>query len=527
MNIDSGDKANKRIYYQEVNQGQPCKSIKLSNSSIECLDLNNYYSLSTMIKVYNIYYRIIDDVYNDGDDKVKINTRYKCVVFFNNFHRDKLLHYIDVKSYSKFIVDVLFDPSTEVFEQMKLLKCKYHEPMIIDIYENIINHKRFDAWFNEVEKSDLNELRYRISTYRQICYFGVVHQTDDFYYQALHENINKKKNSTPIVVTNIDSHKLVVKDPTLLIIPNSSHSRFSDTVYDQIISFTLYYDYNSHEQRYQFKITGIRPYNIGQSTIEMSLVSKQFFKIISKLINNSYTQWGDNINLESGYSLIRSPPLFFDYQMIKHIRYDNGIDAANRLLSRVETFFFQSLEDDFIFESRVIKESIKYYLASLPSMPSLKNIIATDRYRHSDIQSKLLIDVINYTPNRKGHGIEHLTFIFTETTAKNIDFLPVLVRLHSKTLRSIQFHYAFFNDEDYQILLITLKELITEIKQHNIKFKIRQNPDIYLNSKNHNLDLTSYHDILQRIKKLCLDENDEQVYQITHLITSLSSLFNF
>ncbi|EFA86159.1 hypothetical protein PPL_00721 [Heterostelium album PN500] len=70
---------------------------------IEDIDFDDLNSLIKFNRVYHLYYQCLEN----RDDK----TRSQCVSFFVQYHKWKFLHNIDVEGYTKFIVDVFFDPS--------------------------------------------------------------------------------------------------------------------------------------------------------------------------------------------------------------------------------------------------------------------------------------------------------------------------------------------------------------------------------------------------------------------------------
>ncbi|EFA84236.1 hypothetical protein PPL_03313 [Heterostelium album PN500] len=103
------------------------------------------------------------------------------------------------------------------------------------------------------------------------------------------------------------------------------------------------------------------------------------------------------VNVDNEYSLIKSPPLFFDYESIKFIRYDDSAEQITQFFSRVELFHIKSDEYDVkinVFSRKYINVSnddsyedfYRYMITSdlyftyLPPMPNLKNIFLHEYY---------------------------------------------------------------------------------------------------------------------------------------------------
>ncbi|EFA79793.1 hypothetical protein PPL_06612 [Heterostelium album PN500] len=363
---------------------------------------DNRNSLINFNRVYHLYYQCLES----RDDQM----RSQCVRFFVDCHRHKFLHFIDVQGYTKFIVDLFFDPSLDVFNNMTSFKCRIHKSLVI---------------------------------------------------------------------------------------------------------------------------------------LNFALVSKQFFRITSKKINNSYHNIFGYANFDHEYSLIKSPPLFFDYESIKFIRYSESTDRIIDFFSRVELFHIKSDEYDSRINDGVSRRYIYYdsfkpsdnsssdeslyrdvinrdgYLTHLPPFPNLKNIFVHQYYGYRRNYSLFLISIFENTPNVDGHGIESFYIRINKDWNRspdysNMDFLQPLLSLHSKTLKSVTLeYYDFYNDDAPQLLSI-LKERLPTIKQYNYSFILFANFNLLKSVCQDGEDLEVYQYLLnQQVifnKFNSYDENNEIIY---------------
>ncbi|EFA86460.1 hypothetical protein PPL_00253 [Heterostelium album PN500] len=313
-------------------------------------------SLSNFIRIYTLYRRFINWV--DDEDVDNDYMRSKCVKFFVDFYVDKYIHYTDNNGYTKFIVEVFYERSLNVFNHMMKFKCATYRPVIKDIYNRIINDKRFKEWFNKLNQSDIDQLKHRIDTYFRICYFGEIESISNFNYEYLYklanENDNEVNNSNSNIIN--DNNQL----SSLTISLTDQQHQLSDIILEMIISFTLNVKHTHCTDRYHFNETLQTPL-YGSEIVTLSLVSKRFFKIISKHLDKNYYLWSNYFNAGNEFCLIKQSPLFFDYDSIKYLRYDRGIKYVDNLLSRVETFFIQSDEKDSTLESNGSKAYLYDY----------------------------------------------------------------------------------------------------------------------------------------------------------------------
>ncbi|EFA79602.1 hypothetical protein PPL_07461 [Heterostelium album PN500] len=468
--------------------------------NLEGIDFKDLNSLINLNRIYNLYYQCLES----GNDSL----RSQCVKFFVDYHKCKFIHYFDVQGYIKFIVDVFFDPKFNVFNNMSSFFTDSHLPTIEDIYNRIINDKRK---LNEVD----HQLTKRIEIYQECFYFGDLdriqgtfkYHFNDFYNKQLAKNNDNEKQEPNNQNCEFRLKKNTNTGSDSIFINKESSCFLSDLLLDRIISFSLINKDKSD-------------YILVEYVMNFSLVSKKFFRVVSKILTKSYYESHGLINLESEYSLIQSPPLFFDYESIKYIKYGWSTDRINQLFERVELFLIKSDEYDYTCTADPIQrdyitkhsfgnlpeeyyqESITTdgYLVHLPAMPNLKSITVKRYYGFEDNYSSFLTSIFKSTPNGDGHGIESFKIdIYKDTQEFSgdfciLDFLSPLLRLHSKTLKSIEFKYIKnCGVQDMKELLKILKDWIPTMEQHNYSFKL----------------YTNY----QKLDRACRDDLDRKVQQ--------------
>ncbi|EFA79609.1 hypothetical protein PPL_07468 [Heterostelium album PN500] len=435
---------------------------------VEDIDFSDLNSLINFNRIYNLYYQCLESR-NDS-------LRSKCVKFFVDYHEYKFIHYFDVQGYIKFIVDVFFDPEFKVFKNMSSFKCRVHIPTIEHIYNRIFIDKR------------------------------------DCYNKLLAKNIDNK-NTVKHQINQNDEIQLEKKKKSNNYVNQESKCILSAQLLERIITFS---------------IIELPTFNINQNDIEIvlniALVSKQFFKMVSKYNPNGYYLRGP-INLQSEHCIVQSPPLEFDYESIKYIKYGESTDRINQLFSSVEKFHITSdekesnindgikreyLDNPFTKskEHQFYREAIESdgYLPHLPAMPNLKSITLSEYYGFGSNYNSFLTSIFTNTPNGDGHGIERFKIDINKDWNCNpdyvdLDFLETLLLLHSNTLKSIEIKYLYrCHAEDMKELLRALKDFIPTLErqqqqQHSFPFKFK----LYAN-----------YSLLQAF---CEDDQDRKVYQ--------------
>ncbi|EFA82118.1 hypothetical protein PPL_05023 [Heterostelium album PN500] len=455
-----------------------------SNNNNNKVDYSNFNSLLNLSK-------IIAQFYGDADEK----QRSASVKFFVDYHNSfKFKHYIDNRGYIKFILDVLFDSSLAVFNELAKLNCLLPK----DLYDSLIKDKRFVSWFNALSVSDNAQLHHRIQILYDIC--PNISDTN-FNFEKLQEIVQNDTGAAG-VGNNAGDDKMSTE---------SLAKSLPDILLEKIISKTV--DFSKQRKRYALATNKvINSTEYSKELLNLALVSKHFLKVLSKYINKFHFEWHNYLDANSEYCLLKSPK-FFDYNSIRYVPTDKGVEVASQALSGVETFYIKSDEPEMRREE--VKRSVgpsmpevyqaaiseDHYLVYPPPMPCLKQIIVKGYYGDHDAYSLLLSNIIENTLNDAQHGIEHFSLFITKDDTDeyaDVDFLQPLVKLHSKTLKSITIHYNDMVTDDYGVLLATLKEILPTIVQHNYKVDINKN---------------DYNSFLRNFKIYCYGEEDDQVYQ--------------
>ncbi|EFA86576.1 hypothetical protein PPL_00377 [Heterostelium album PN500] len=467
---------NRSYLYSNFQEEEPDNEIIIN---IEGIDSNNQFSLINFNRIFNLYYKCLEN----SDDQ----TRSQCVRYFIKYYEYKFLHYIDEEGFTKFIVDVFFDPSINVFNNMSLYNCGDNISLIQDIYKRIINDKRN-----------------RIEVYQECCNFKCIPEQYldfnfyDFYNRLLTNddtNINENQN------TIVNQNELEKNDDD-----DNNNNNNSNNNYD-----------NSNEENYT-------------ALVKSFILPEIFYYNITR-----------HINLESKYSLIKSPPLFFDYESINFFKYGESTERTNQMFSRVQVFHIKSDEYDSNTNDGVrrhyfrdnnsfftqddehyyrVSISKNRYLTQLPPMPQLKHISITDYHGYTGNYSSFLKKILESTPNGDGHGIESFYINIDKDwndcpDYSNLNFLLPLLSLHSKTLKSVVISY---DDSckygDVITLLEILKETLSTMKQYNYSFIMYGNFRMLKEQCNNEVDLEVYRYLLNQ-KKISnkfdygLDQYDE------------------
>ncbi|EFA79959.1 hypothetical protein PPL_06780 [Heterostelium album PN500] len=465
------------------------ETVKTMQSTQAILNYKDRNSLSNLIKIYDQYFKC---------DQHSTESRITCVKFFVQYHTAyKFAHYFDVKGYAKFIAEVFFEQTTEVFKEIVNLVPVTRTSVIKDIYQRVVNDIRLNVWFRKWNESDVSGLKERIANFSYCLEYDRFEPIGIFTYDYLYDIIyNGNVLAKQMLIVEKRSYRgedndddddeiSIQKEDVEESLTNNI--KLSELLLEKIISFSLLYDKNRdfHNKRRRFRFYRNHfPYFVDKDQIiTVAKVSKQFFKIISKMIVNKHFNWRGDLELNNNnnyrYNLVRSPPLYFDYESIKYIPYDKGIEYANHMMSRVEVFTIESDESDhsaldstsrslqdFRYEDyeeeeldRAYRKAIirNGYLVYPPAMPNLKDIIVFRYFGYEDCYSRLLSHIIMSTPNGDGHGIERLAIDIVKdvegTLSANIEFLRPLLMIHSKTLKSIKLSYRDdFQREEYDQL---------------------------------------------------------------------------
>ncbi|EFA79681.1 hypothetical protein PPL_07372 [Heterostelium album PN500] len=440
-------------------------------------------------------------LYNQSQNKLKDKVR-EIVKFFNfkdynslsnfiKFHRNKFPHLINIDSYIKFAVDIFFDPSKVIYNQISKINTFNSRSLVSKLQNQIINDQRFNKWFRDLNEIDNESLRFRIGKL-QI-------ENNHFEYDSLY-NLVYHSNSDLNSVSPSISNRYEISEI-------STTTKLSDFIINKIIGYSLEYIddmddlyTNSHSKFIQYQQTCCLNIPINTQFLRFSMVSKQFHRVISKLLSNIYFEWVESpISLNNNkFNLIKDPPLYFDYDSIKFIPFNRGTDYANHILSRVETFTLDTDEFDYstsgaihrdlgdVFNGLVVNK-IQYrksilsenYLLYPPPMPNLKNILVYGYHGYTSNYSRLLGHILMTTPNTGDHGV-HLFSVrisrdFNHNPSFNLDPTRML-DIFSEFIEEIKIYNinidVFTNDKT---LLEILEETLVVQKEYNDIYKYLKN----------------------------------------------------
>ncbi|EFA84986.1 hypothetical protein PPL_01980 [Heterostelium album PN500] len=292
---------------------------------------------------------------------------------------------------------------------------------------------------------------------------------------------------------------------------NNSTIVLPDILLDKIVTYAIPFDrdFSGGAFSIRMKMFAKHSHHLidAVNLLNYALVSKKLFQYVSKFIkSNSHFSWNGYLNFNSEFSLVRSEPSFFNYESIKYIPYDHGVDYANRLMSRVDTFAIVSDEIDYSVKGMVSRDSMfddkdlydyetfeeeyrdaiisQGYLVYPPAMPNLKDIFVLNYYGYSSNYSDLLSNIFSQTPNGDGHGIERFYIKIVKDWKSsprfsNLGFLGPLLKFHSKTLKSIRIRYRDMKAFDVgEILKVFIQIHPFLVENNRIDFKLITNTQI-------------------------------------------------
>ncbi|KAM9944113.1 hypothetical protein ACTFIT_008700 [Dictyostelium discoideum] len=366
----------------------------------------------TFLELINIL-KIFND--NKENEKIKI----KSINYFNKYHKNKYFHYFDKKGYIDFILNIFFDNSFNVFKKItNTIKFSYFK---YKLYKKLLIDKRFNKWFIDLYENDNDQLKNRLAIMEEEFelspYQYDINRLHDIVYKNIKDRIldgfesfgyysdgstysnRENRNSN-----NNNNHFTINKEQMKSFI-------LPDIVIEKIIRDSLWYI----DDRMDKVI-------INDNLLSFALVSKQFFKVLSKILNNEYFEWKKSMiqfDNDSQFSLIKQPPLYFDYNSIRLIPYSSSRQFVELLFSRIESFYLKTDEYDIILSdstlrkfkfcccpnNKVFNEDKTYrhdinssgYLIYPPPMPSLQSITIDEYYgvyssNYQDLFTNILIE---------------------------------------------------------------------------------------------------------------------------------------
>ncbi|KAM9962429.1 hypothetical protein ACTFIR_005337 [Dictyostelium discoideum] len=434
--------------------------------------LENKESPKTLLELITIL-RIYDK-YRD-DESIRILT----ADYFCSYHRDKYLHYVDKKGHTDFILNCFFDDSKNVFKKLSGNKPLNSSYCRFKIYKGIVNDQRLKEYF-ENNSSELKEKldhfengygwsikfrgEYDFARLHSVIYDGI---TDEILRYPISGKYNDGSFNKKYYKNNNNNYNIINSYNNR----NKNYKTFilSDIIIEKIIRYSLLYI----DDRMDKVI-------INDNLLSYGLVCKQFFKVLSRILNNEYFEWKKSIiqfNNDSEFSLIKQPPLYFDYQSIRLIPYSSSIEYVKLLFSRVESFYIKTDEHDSWHQDmkrgyKIIPDKVpdytssnymeesKYrynitspgYLVYPPPMPSLESITIDQYYGYQSNYAHLIKHIsIKYFNDFKTSklnindrfGIKRFSINIQEyhkylNDKSNIKFIKQVLEYHSNSLEKVE-----------------------------------------------------------------------------------------
>ncbi|KAK5575177.1 hypothetical protein RB653_010433 [Dictyostelium firmibasis] len=362
----------------------------------------------------------------------------ESTIYFNSYHKNK---------YFNFILNIFFDTSFNVFNEISnsIDQSEYHGNIKCykiyfkyTLYVKIIRDIRFNNWFKDLYENDKDQLikrldimenslstslkHYHLGSRGGTCYgknltiFPKQLHSPWFkdyykkYYKAINNNNNNNNDNSDNFNNNNDNNSNN-NNNNKNNNSNCDDSNFekksfilSDIIIEMIIRDSLCYTHDRMDRVI-----------INNNLLSFALVSKQFFRVLSKILNNEYFDWRESmIQLnDSQFNLIKQPPLYFDYNSIRLIPYSINKEYLELLFSRVQSFYILSDENDSIEESyphkriycikdhenedyAIYRKAIRSdgYLIYPPPMPSLQSITIDKFYGYSNNYLHLFKDIL-------------------------------------------------------------------------------------------------------------------------------------
>ncbi|KAK5576150.1 hypothetical protein RB653_007291 [Dictyostelium firmibasis] len=389
------------------------------------------------------------------NESIKIES----IVFFNEYHKYKKIYYLDTKGYKNFIFNVFFDTSFKVFNN--ITDSNFFDP---PLYREIIKDKRFNNWFKDLYENDRDQLekrlfimkemitnindslkQYDIAHFCEIVYHGVeprVFQSDLLEYTYCYYSDYRKYYSDS---SNNNNHNLENKAP---IVMERRSFIISDIIVEKIVRDSLWYV----DDRMDKVI-------INYNLLSFALVSKQFFKVLSKILNDGYFEWNKSMIQfnDSEFSLIKQPPLYFDYNSIRLIPYSSNKEYLELLFSRVQSFYIKIDEYDPLQNwEKNYREDIKSsgYLTYPPPMPSLQSITIDEFYGVTENYGDLFRDILitNFETIKangvciESCGIKRFSISIIDQWGNGgescIDFIKCISEYHLNSLEKVRIDFS-------------------------------------------------------------------------------------
>ncbi|KAN0025934.1 hypothetical protein ACTFIU_001698 [Dictyostelium citrinum] len=431
--------------------------------------------------------------------------RYFSAAYFIIYHQHKFSHYISNDDYSKYIIDIFFDSSIQVFNLLNYLSLFLNLKSNYYLIFNILNDNRLNEFMdnyknkNRILKIKINTI---ISIAKNIDYdwdkhFQIVDKIqlneNQIIFIEIFKSILKEYSSDEILIKkpfeyspkryNYEIYNKELLANTKVETIDTSPSppinfqfNLDNVLLSNIIDLIIYNqcfinnNSNNNNNNNYFK-----PIKIN---INLSLINKQWFKVFRKIINRYPIQWFNYIN--KSFSLLNEPPLFIDYESIKYLEWDN----IGEQFSRVEELRI----DCDIHQIKETKPSREYinginlnnfngcyternYLIYPPRMPNLKRLFISNYIGYNNISSAGYYigtgyQIINYNDlinhiaingnfnnsiDENKNSLSSLELICIQFSKQlpttpfwyEFSFLKTLLDYHSTTLKTIQIQFYF------------------------------------------------------------------------------------
>ncbi|KAK5577257.1 hypothetical protein RB653_002197 [Dictyostelium firmibasis] len=433
--------------------------------------------------------------------------RYFSAAYFIIYHQHKFSHYISNDDYSKYIIDIFFDSSIQVFNLLNYLSLFLNLKSTFYLIFQILNDNRLNEFMNSYKYKN-KILKLKIETIFSIAKY--IDYDWDNHFKIIDKiilNENQKLFLEIFKIISQESNNQLIKKPfvysrkpynnkifqefllkvetenTIQPImtttpPINFHFSLDNVLLSKIINLIIYNEYfindNNNNKNNNNYYNYFKPNIIN---INLSLINKQWFKVFSKIINRYPFQWFNKINLP--FSLVNEPPLFIDYESIKFFQWNNIVESFSRVEElRIDCDIQQSKETkpsrEYINGSNLNSFnsylSERNYLIYPPKMPNLKRLFISNYIGYNNIsaagyQIGTGYQIINYNDlinhiaingngihdkNNCSSSLEVVCIKFSNKSPVtpfwfDFSFLKTLLDYHSKTLKTIHILHYFDN----------------------------------------------------------------------------------
>ncbi|EAL73647.1 hypothetical protein DDB_G0268388 [Dictyostelium discoideum AX4] len=421
-------------------------------NSVDELITNEEIKIKSIKETPKTFSGLIDVLRIYDSHKENKSIRIEAVNYFNSYHRFKFFHYFDKKGYMNFILNIFFDSSFNIFSKIEDIdESNYHSIYFHNkLYLKIIRDKKFKDWFKNLYENDRDKLDKRLfimsEFFKKKEYYNIDNLLSIAYSDHdYHDGGGGGGGGGEIVETFTQIFKKIVRESL----------SYADNIiaYDDVI--------------------------LNYNLLSYALVCKQFFRVLSKILNNEYFDWNKpliHLNNITEFSLIKQPPLFFNYESIRLIPYSSSREYIELLFSRVESFYIESDEydsttncgisrdikgygddededeDEYLYLYQVSIQSSRYLIYP-PPMPSLQSITIDHYYgfkrNYKDLFQHILITNFKTLKNLVndngcgGGGIKRFSIRFCTDwngcpTNQNIKFIKNILEFHSNSLEKIR-----------------------------------------------------------------------------------------